>query len=239
MSATRYRSTCTYIDWNVHDLHLDYSRSAARENRSYAAWHRRLLNGHLSEDICTANNDEGSLSMKMLDYTPRPWWENGIPNSLYIRRNLSRHLSCSCLQLELGSVVLDIHWINAQACTGGILGVMNDYSVLESVLSESGVNDSTRRSIRSVRRVLERSSANMGRGLQVLSFMLLSRLYALSETDLFLERFLERVKAMTPKPCLVPTMCSYRAPRYNLNATIDLSQTSEARAGLCSAWLHV
>lgn len=45
------------------------------------------------------------LGLNMLEYTPRPWWQEDCPNKEYIRKHLSRHLHCAGLNLELGATI--------------------------------------------------------------------------------------------------------------------------------------
>lgn len=106
--------------------------------------------------------------MAMLEYQPRSWWKDGIPNAEYIQRNLSRHLLRAGLHLELGAVVLEFRWIAAQACTGGILGVKKDFELLDMALGKSGnASDGLRSSIRSIHKALEWYSPSIGKGLRL------------------------------------------------------------------------
>lgn len=208
---------------HIHDLQLNYCRTSSKNTGTSTEWHRRLLEGHLPLDGIAVNEKCDTLGLNMLEYTPRSWWRDDICNSAYLRRNVCRHLCGGGLLLELGSLVLSLLWINAQAHTGGIFGLKTDFETLEKALVEKGnCSDKVLCSIRSVPRALERSSASIRKGYRVLSFMLLCDLFSVSKTNEFLHRFLEIVKAATPRPYLVPTVSFYRPPGDGLKATIDL-----------------
>lgn len=123
----------------IHALHLDFSRRNACRSGHERVWHRRLLNGHIrpngSWNQTGAEDAVGSFGLNMLEYTPRPWWKRTVENKENIRSQLSRHLRRAGLDLELGATMLDIRWINAQALTGGLLGLQNDLDILQSAFA--------------------------------------------------------------------------------------------------------
>lgn len=169
------------------DLLLDYCCESSRTHGTTEAWRRRLLNGHLSVDICIPNNMNEAFHMKVLEYTARRRWRDDIPNVLYVRRNICRHLHEAGLNLELAAVVLDVRWIGAQARTGGILALRSDFELLSAVI---GTDRDIACSDKHGPEVLEASLACMGREIRLFSFILLSALFATSKTDQFLDGYL-------------------------------------------------
>lgn len=228
MSTRRLENGIEACGVRMHDLHLAFCRNLATRIGSSALWHRRLLHGHLAIDTCASTYESDSLGMAMLEYTPRSWREDDIPNVEYIRRNLCGHVLSAGLNVEVGAIVLNLRWISAQAHTGDMLGLKKNFGHLELARTENGKGDDNLRTcIRSIRKALEFSSASFEKGPRVVSFTLLSHLFVLSKTSEFLERFLQFVKASTPKPYLVPTMCFYHAPEDGLAAAIDLNRTDQ------------
>lgn len=209
----------------IHDLHLDYSRNLAQMAGTGAEGHRRLLEGHLSIEAPVFSENNGPLGMNMLEYAPRPWWRDDIANVVYVLENLCRRLSFAGLLLELGAFMLDLRWISAQGRSGGSLGIKRDYQFLRKALLENDDTETTiRTAIASIPIVLAMSSGSIGKGLRVVSFMLLSGLSNMSKGNEFLCRFLESVKVSTPKPYLMQTVCSYRPPEESLKSVIDLRE---------------
>lgn len=121
-----------------------------------------------------------------------------MANQGYIRKNLSWHLRGACLILELGSILLSLQWMNAQIHTGGLLGLNNDLQMLPEVIEESDIpsrspvifSPSVHASVKLILKVLEACSSNLRKGHRVLSFILLSRLFALSQTNSWIYHFL-------------------------------------------------
>lgn len=199
----------------IHDLYLDYAQRMVGEAK--AEWHQRLLNGHLSTFVCNTIDANEDSVQQMLEYSPRAWWRRDIGNKEYIRQNLCRHLRYGNLELELGAVVLDIRWMEAR----GFPGLKKDCGQLNSLFMKTDASFRVVHSIaKSILNVLEHSYWNMTKGLRVLSFVLLSGLCSLSETDEVMARFLDNVKTVAPKPCLVP-----------LFRSADLTETD------CNPWV--
>lgn len=114
---------------------------------------------------------------------------------------MCRHLRDGDLGLELEALVFDLRWLHVQAHMGGILGLKKDYSLLKSFLVENGTSERILLAlIQSIQDALEVASLHITKGPRVLSYLLLSNLFAMSETD----EFLYNVKVATPKPYLSP-----------------------------------
>lgn len=215
----------------IHDLYLDFVQRQAGETSS--AWHRRLLDGHILPEALFAKDNDSNQVLEMLEYTPRAWWMDDIINKEYIRRNVCRHLLDGELGLELGAVVLDLRWMNAQAHTGGILGLKNDFNLLMYLFTKDDSPDRNYLSFfETVVHVLAAASLNLTEGPRVLSYILLSGLHALSETNEELARFVYNVKKATPKPYLTPLDSSYRPHRQGLQATINVKQSYQDTRGV-------
>lgn len=126
----------------IHDLHLECCRHRASETDVEKLWHRRLLSGHVSPSISLDESNvllstsEEPLGLNMLHYVPRSWWDKDVANSVYIRKNLSRHLRCAGLGVELGAIMLDFRWMYVQALAGGILGIRHDFDILDKAMKE-------------------------------------------------------------------------------------------------------
>lgn len=124
---------------HIHDLYLEYCRRSADRRGEKKERRRRLLNGHMIRNASLTESDtgddvEGPLGLKMLEYEPRPWWKDEVHNKCYIRKHLSRHLRCAGLDLELGATMLDLRWMSAQGCAGGVLDLRNDLDILKKVV---------------------------------------------------------------------------------------------------------
>lgn len=206
----------------LHDLHLEYAQRMA--GISSVEWHRRLLNGHISPNDYSPSSNANQLVRRILDYTPRAWWQDDIDSKEYIQQNETRHLHDGDLGLELGAVVLDLRWMHAQAHTGGSLGFDNLKSMF---LRLETSNRNALLIIEKIADALAAASMNRTRGLRVISFVLLSDLSAKSETDELLARFLYIVKIATPNPYLTPVISFYRPRRKGLQAVIDIKQTEQ------------
>lgn len=98
-------------------------------------WHRRLLNSHINLNVAGNEIGDGDdldvpLGLNMLEFQPRPLWNEDIANAEYIRNNLTRHLQRAKLYRELGETVLDIRWISTQGVTEGVFRLKNDFDIL-------------------------------------------------------------------------------------------------------------
>lgn len=108
-------------------------------------WHRRLLNSHINLNVAGNEIGDGDdldvpLGLNMLEFQPRPLWNEDIANAEYIRNNLIRHLQRAKLYRELGETVLDIRWISTQGVTEGVFRLKNDFDILQRAVEEKYVN---------------------------------------------------------------------------------------------------
>lgn len=227
----------------VHELHLDYCRHRATDSGKEKEWHRSLLDSHLlagdSSDEAGASGDvDGPLGLRMLDYTPRPWWKDGIWNAEYMRKNVSRHLRGAGLELELGATVLDLRWMHAQALAGGSLALKNDLGILEAAVkghfaSTSSLDPVVNREASPVKLISDIVVANAGSltmGRRVLSHLFYSSLFLLSKTNEWIQLFLERMKDVTQSPFLEPVLTSYRPPGDDLKFEIEYKVSDETES---------
>lgn len=93
-----------------HAVNIDFGRENASRSREEQSWHRRLLVGHLANDTISSEAFSSDAAddlrgINILEYTPRECWKSDIPNSEYIRRNMSRHLRRAGFELELEATV--------------------------------------------------------------------------------------------------------------------------------------
>lgn len=110
---------------HIHDLYLDFCRQNVDRSDGAQKWHRLLLDGHLTRpnavnETVPIDDPDSPLDLNMLEYTPRPWRQDGVTNKGYIRKHLSRHLKNAGLLLELGATMFDLRWINSQGLAGGV-----------------------------------------------------------------------------------------------------------------------
>lgn len=143
---------------------------------------------------------------------------------------MCRHLHDGNLGLELGALVLHLRWMDAQARTGGILGLKKDCDLLKSLILKTCTSDRISLSIiEMIVEVLEAASLNLTDGLRVLSFIFLSGLSAMSQTDEVLARFLDNVKIATPTPYLTPVVSFYELRRDGLQAVLNIRLSAQEK----------
>ncbi len=53
------------------------------------------------------------------------------PEDGYIHENLSRHLTCAGLGIELAALLLDVRWTEVRGRIGGVLALKTDFELLE------------------------------------------------------------------------------------------------------------
>lgn len=224
----------------VHDLHLQYCCQTASGSGDEKEWHRRLLDGHIPPNTFLDEDggsleDNVALGLNMLEYEPRPWWKNDIANPVYFRKNPSKDLRGARLDIELGATVLDLRWIDAQALAGGVLGLMNDFDNLEEAVKFRAVPEvplepsatNVLDTLKYISEELVSQASFFGQGFRPYCYMLCTGLLFVSQTNEFCRRFLERVKAATPKPFLFSTLSLYEPPGKAFTFSIDLQPVSE------------
>lgn len=116
------------------------------------------------------------------------------------------------------------------------MGLKKDCDLLSSLFTKTDTPDRVLRSItETILDVLEASCWSMTEGLRVLSYILLSSLSAMSETDEVLALFLYNVKIATPKPYLTPVASFYRPCRGGLQDVLNIKQSEQdARQVKCA-----
>ncbi len=92
----------------LHDSQLDFCQRQVEETNKLSGWHTRLLNGYVavSNEPC-AEQSNTFVTDTVLSVVPRPWWSVAVPEDGYVHANLSRHLTCSGLGIELAALLLE------------------------------------------------------------------------------------------------------------------------------------
>lgn len=193
-----------------------------------------MLHGHVksnssSNESSTIDVDEGDedvgLGFQILEYEPRHWWRDDVPNCQYIRKHVSRHLRGAGFDLELGATVLDLRWICTQGPIGGVLGLKNDLDILQAVLEDNLESTAAHHPIVPVKIISDlvvASAAGLHLGMRVLHHAFFAHLYVFSKTNQWVHRFLERLNEVTPAPFLLPIVSFYRIPVDDLKFQMDL-----------------
>lgn len=140
-------------------------------------------------------------------------------------KNVSRHLRCASLELELGATILDLRWVAAQGETGGVLRLKNDLDILQAAVEHNFVStgaDELFANVTIVSNIIIAIAGDFQNGIRVLNQLFYAYLSGLSKKKEWIRRYLERIKQVTPKPFLVPSVAFYKHPVDDLKLDIDL-----------------
>ncbi len=119
----------------LHDLQLDFCQQQAEEKNKTSLWHARLLNGYaMASNEPRAEESNAITADAVVSFEPRPWWSLAVSEGGYIHANLSRHLTCAGLGIELGALLLDGRWTQLRGKFGGILALKTDFELIEKCL---------------------------------------------------------------------------------------------------------
>ncbi len=119
----------------LHDLHLEFCKQEAESNNSHSLWNSTLLNGYWEPPSNILRSEEQGLSPALLaGLTPRPWWTDEILKDGYIHENSARHLPLCDRGSELAALLLDARWANVRGTFGAILGLKEDFAILDKLL---------------------------------------------------------------------------------------------------------
>ncbi len=196
----------------LHDLQLDFCQQQADEKKKTSPWHAQLLNGYVA-----ASNEpraEESKALKIDDLVrsePRPWWSLAIAEDGYIHSNLSRHLICAGLGIELSALLLDGRWTHVRRKIGGILALKTDFELLEECFlrmenssERLSISAEVRQGFKAIFKAVQLSWGRMLSGLRLFQFHVCGRLVTLRKSNGIVDTYLNSVEKYTPKPYLVP-----------------------------------
>ncbi len=95
----------------LHDLQLDFCQRQAEKRNKASLCHAQILDGYVaaSNESCPEESNPITTDA-LLSFGPRPWWSLAVSEGDYIHANLSRHLTCAGLCIELAALLLDGRW---------------------------------------------------------------------------------------------------------------------------------
>ncbi len=183
---------------SLHDLHLEFCQQQAKSKKLQSFWHSTLLHGYeesqsdLCSDLC------GLSPLDLVELSPRPWWSDTCPDDGYIHAHLARHLSLSGRVSELAALLLDARWIKVRGKLGGLLGLQEDYDIVDKLLERG-------------ERIEENVSVKPKRGSYRLSGRLLGKLGRLLGRQRHIaDQALERGERIGGNVSLKPKRVSFR-----------------------------
>ncbi len=108
----------------LHDLQLDFCQQQAAEKNKTSLWHTQLLNGYgAASSGPRAEESHAITTDAVVSFEPRPWWSLTVSGDGYMHANLSRHLTCAGLGIELAALLLDGRWTEVRGRIGGVLAL--------------------------------------------------------------------------------------------------------------------
>ncbi len=113
----------------------------------------------------------------LVHFEPRPWWSLAVLDDGYIHANLSRHLTCASVGIELAALLLDGRWTEVRARIGGLLALKTDFELLgkcfprvENSMEPLSIAEETRQGFKDIFRAVQLSWGRMVTGLRVFQF---------------------------------------------------------------------
>ncbi len=92
----------------LHDLQLDFCQQKAEERNKTSLWRGQLLNGYIAGSTDPRAEESNAFTTDaVVSFEPRPFWSLSVAEDGYIHGNVSRHLMCGGLGIELGALLLD------------------------------------------------------------------------------------------------------------------------------------
>ncbi len=196
----------------LHDLLLDFCQQQAEERNKTCFWHAQLVDGYVAAPNEQRAKEPNAFSTDTLvSFEPRPWWSLAATEDGYIHGNLSRHLTCACLDIELAALLLDVRWTQLRGRIGGILALKSDFELLEKCflrIENSGERESMveelRQSFKDIFKTVQLLWARVVSEQRAFQFSVCGRLARARKSNVIIDTYLKSVEKYAPKPCLVP-----------------------------------
>ncbi len=133
-----------------------------------------------------------------MSFEPRPWWSLAVSEG-YIYANLSQHLTCAGLGIELAALLLDGRWSEVRGRIGGGLALKTDFELLEKCFlridnstERRSIAEEARQGFKTIFKAVQLSWGRMVTGLKVFQFNVCGRLASVRKSNAIIETFFEQ-----------------------------------------------